>query len=152
MGRYKDGQYGIRYVLVDGQYACGEKLMGYCKAHKGLVTKPIENLHSCRCRESDGSMCRHYIRFERYDYTYESALTGDEFRESLGKKGVRKGERKKRESERTERKVPDKPCEYSEERKKRISQKERCQRCFWKKMFGRLAENTFCASHKNDGS
>lgn len=94
--RQNPNMYGVGYMLIDGHLACGNHLRGYCKSHHGLLTHGLEKIHRCRCRESNGAMCRHYIPFERYDNSYESALKGDDFRNSLGKGGARKGERKKR--------------------------------------------------------
>lgn len=126
---------GIKYALLDGNFTEGHKLAGYCKSHHGLLTKNIINVHGCMKRGRDCSPCMHLILFDRRDTRYESALTGDDFRQSLGKHGRRKGERKtKKKPPRLELGFVD--CEdfYGEGREKREQiRKKRMRLYMWKR-------------------
>ena len=164
-----NGHYaGVSYTTIDGKQCKPENIYGYCKAHQGVLTYPLVQLHRCKCRK-DGKPCMHLISFERKDNRYESALKGDEFRESLGRKGKRKGERKKRTASYSMSEVAEIPCSAQEDysagcmeqvrdiqtvgqnlRPKRDGSrdnydKDRCAKCFWRKMFCRLVRTYICA-------
>lgn len=159
---------GVSYTTIDGKQCKPENIYGYCKAHQGILTYPLVQLHRCKCRK-DGKPCMHLISFERKDNRYESALTGDEFRASLGRKGKRKGERKKREAPDSMSEVAEIPCfaqaDYSARSVEQVGNlqtvgqnirperegsrnqefKDRCAECFWRKMFCRLVRTYVCA-------
>ena len=163
--------YGVAYVTIDGNHADGENLYGYCKAHKGLLTYSIMKVHRCNCRKDD-EPCMHLIKFDRKDDRYESALKGDAFRESLGKKGKNRGVRKKRSTSNAGTEVAYVPCESQDyntsgsveqvgdlptvgtdlrpEREGHRNQviKNRCSQCFWRKMFCRVVRTYVCAGNK----
>ena len=167
-------RYGVVYVLVDGNETDGSNLYGYCKSHHGLLSYPLACVHRCMCREEDGSACRHFIKFERYDNRYKSALKGEEFRNSLGKKGVRKGERKKRKAPDAMSEVAEIPCGTQIDHSDRSVEptgdlpavgqdirfegdgvrnrdfKDHCDKCFWRKMYGRVVQSYFY-SDRNEG-
>lgn len=166
MGKYIYA--GVSYTTIDGKQCKPENIYGYCKAHQGILTYPLVQLHRCKCRK-DGKPCMHLISFERNDNRYESALTGDEFRASLGRKGKRKGERKKREAPDSMPEVAEIPCSEQEDYSARSVEqvgdiqtvgtdirpereggrnqefKDRCDKCFWRKMFCRLVRTYVCA-------
>ena len=170
MGKYAYA--GVSYTTIDGKQCKPENIYGYCKAHQGILTYPLVQLHRCKCRK-DGKPCMHLISFERKDNRYESALTGDEFRASLGRKGKRKGERKKREAPDSMSEVAEIPCfaqaDYSARSMEQVGDlqtertdirpertggrdrefKDRCSQCFWRKMFCRLVRTYIC-SGRND--
>lgn len=159
---------GVSYTTIDGKQCKPENIYGYCKAHQGVLTYPLVQLHRCKCRK-DGKPCMHLISFERKDNRYESALTGDEFRESLGRKGKRKGERKKRTASDSMPEVAEIPCLAQENHSAGCMEqvrdiqtertdirlegtgsrnrefKDRCSQCFWRKMFCRLVRTYVCA-------
>lgn len=163
---------GVSYTTIDGKQCKPENIYGYCKAHQGILTYPLVQLHRCKCRK-DGKPCMHLISFERKDNRYESALTGDEFRASLGRKGKRKGERKKRTASDSMSEVAEIPCsaleDYSVRSVEQVGDiqtvgqdirperegsrnqefKDRCDKCFWRKMFCRLVRTYVCA-RRND--
>ena len=163
---------GVSYTTIDGKQCKSENIYGYCKAHQGVLTYPLVQLHRCKCRK-DGKPCMHLISFERKDNRYESALKGDEFRASLGRKGKRKGERKKREAPDSMSEVAEIPCfaqaDYSARSVEQVGDlqtvgqnirperegsrnqefKDRCSQCFWRKMFCRLVRTYACAG-RND--
>ena len=170
MGKYIYA--GVSYTTIDGKQCKPENIYGYCKAHQGILTYPLVQLHRCKCRK-DGKPCMHLISFERNDNRYESALKGDEFRASLGRKGKRKGERKKREAPDSMSEVAEIPCfaqeDYSARSMEQVGDlqtvrqnirperegsrnqefKDRCDKCFWRKMFCRLVRTYVCAG-RND--
>lgn len=170
MGKYTYA--GVSYTTIDGKQCKPENIYGYCKAHQGVLTYPLVQLHRCKCRK-DGKPCMHLISFERNDNRYESALTGDEFRASLGRKGKRKGERKKRTASDSMPEVAEIPCHAQENYSARSMEqvrniqtvrtdlrlegtggwnnndKDRCSQCFWRKMFCRLVQTYVCAG-RND--
>lgn len=159
---------GVSYTTIDGKQCKPENIYGYCKAHQGILTYPLVQLHRCKCRK-DGKPCMHLISFERKDNRYESALTGDEFRASLGRKGKRKGERKKRTAPDSMSEIAEIPCSAQEDYSARSMEqvgnlqtvgtdlrlegtgsrnqefKDRCDKCFWRKMFCRLVRAYICA-------
>ena len=164
-----NGHYaGVSYTTIDGKQCKPENIYGYCKAHQGVLTYPLVQLHRCKCRK-DGKPCMHLISFERKDNRYESALKGDEFRESLGRKGKRKGERKKRTASYSMSEVAEIPCSAQEDYSagcmeqvrdiqtvgqnlrperdgsRNNNDKDRCAKCFWRKMFCRLVRTYICA-------
>ena len=164
----KNHYVGVTYATIDGKRCKPENIYGYCKAHQGVLTYPLVQLHRCKCRK-DGQPCMHLIRFDRDDNRYESALKGDEFRESLGRKGKRKGERKKRTASDSMSEVAEIPCFAQEnhsagcmeqvgniqtvgqnirlerEGSRNNNDKDRCAKCFWRKMFCRLVRTYVCA-------
>ena len=168
----KNHYVGVTYGTIDGKRCKPENIYGYCKAHQGVLTYPLVQLHGCKCRK-DGQPCMHLIRFDRDDNRYESALTGDEFRASLGRKGKRKGERKKRTASDSMPEVAEIPClaqeDYSARSMEQVrdiqtertdirlerdgsrdnNYKDRCGQCFWRKMFCRLVRAYICAG-RND--
>lgn len=170
MGKYIYA--GVSYTTIDGKQCKPENIYGYCKAHQGILTYPLVQLHRCKCRK-DGKPCMHLISFERNDNRYESALKGDEFRASLGRKGKRKGERKKRTASDSMPEVAEIPCSAQEDCSARSVEqvgdlqtvgqnirleregsrnqefKDRCDKCFWRKMFCRLVRTYVCAG-RND--
>lgn len=167
-----DRRYGVSFTLMNGSETSGSNLWGYCKSHHGLLSYPLARTHRCMCREKDGGACRHLCRFERYDTSYQSALKGEEFRESLGKHGKRKGERKKRASPYTDREVigvPDSErgdntfgcmvevrdlqAVRSDIRPERTGMgnrvnKDYCKKCFWRKMLSRVIQTYVCSGNK----
>ena len=166
MGKYTYA--GVSYTTIDGKQCKPENIYGYCKAHQGVLTYPLVQLHRCKCRK-DGKPCMHLISFERRDNRYESALKGDEFRESLGRKGKRKGERKKRTASDSMPEVAELPDSSQEDHSagcmeqvgniqtvgtdlrlertgsRNNHNKDRCSQCFWRKMFCRLVRTYICA-------
>ena len=174
MSNKSKDRYGVSYVLIDGNETSGDNLYGYCKSHHGLLSYPLACVHRCMCREEDGSACRHFIKFERYDNRYESALKGEDFRNSLGKKGARKGERKKRKAPDAVPEVAEIPCgtqiNHSDGSMEQIGdiqtvgqdirvegdglrskeRKDYCDQCFWREMFGRVVQSYFY-SDRNEG-
>jgi len=172
MGKDKT-KYGVSYGLMDGNYTQGNNLYGYCKAHQGLLSYPLARVHRCCNREEDGSPCRHLILFDRIDNRYQSELKGEAFRESLGKKG-RKGGRKKYQEPNTMPKVAElSETERLSDTVRSVEQigdlpsvsedsrleadgvrnkfdKDRCNQCFWRKMYGRVVQAYVCAGRGND--
>ena len=154
-------------MTIDGKKTKPENMFGYCKAHKGILTYPLAQLHRCQCRK-DGQPCMHFIKFERYDNRYESTLKGEEFRQSLGKKG-KKGERKRRKAPDTGSAVTEIPActskDYTFGRMEQVGDlppvsedsrtetdevrdkfyKDRCNKCFWRKMLCRVVRTYVCA-------
>ena len=59
---------GVSYTTIDGKQCKPENIYGYCKAHQGILTYPLVQLHRCKCRK-DGQPCMHLIRFDRNDKT-----------------------------------------------------------------------------------
>lgn len=157
-------------MTIDGKRTKPENMFGYCKAHKGILTYPLAQLHRCQCRK-DGEPCMHFIKFERYDNRYESALKGEEFRQSLGKKG-KKGERKRRKAPDTGSAVTEAPdCtskDYTFGRMEQVGDlpsvsedirtetdgvrsnkyNSKCSQCFWRKMFSRVVRTYVCTGNK----
>ena len=160
--------YGVYYTAIDGKKVKSCNLYGYCKAHKGILTYPLAQLHRCKCRTEDGEACMHFIQFDRIDNRYTSALKGEEFRESLGKKGKRKGEREKRKTSNAVPKTAEIPActskDYTFGRVEQVGDlpsvsedsrletdglrhnefKDRCSQCFWRKMFCRVVRTYVC--------
>ena len=163
----KNHYVGVTYATIDGKRCKPENIYGYCKAHQGVLTYPLVQLHRCKCRK-DGQPCMHLIKFDRNDNRYESALKGDEFRESLGRKGKRKGERKKRTASDSMPEVAELPDSSQEDYStgcmeqvgniqtvgtdlrlegtgsRNNHDKDRCAECFWRKMFCRLVYAYIC--------
>ena len=165
--------YGVSYGTIDGKRCKPANLYGYCKAHKGMLTYPLAQLHRCNCRK-DGEPCMHFIKFDRIDNTYQSELKGEEFRASLGKKGKNKGGRKERKTSDTVSKALGVSSESQADKSlgcmdevgdlqavssdKRLEEdgvrdnfnKDRCSQCFWRKMFCRVVRVYVCAGRDGE--
>lgn len=74
---------GRWFLLINGSYTRGDKLCAYCLYHKGLLNDRLAKVHDCKHKNSDGTVCRRYIEFERHDNYCQPKPVGEEFRNTL---------------------------------------------------------------------
>ena len=86
MKRHLPKDTGRHYMLIDGSWAKGDRLCGYCcyRLHPGLVNDKIEKDKHCKHKYKNGHPCRHFIVFEIHSNPQpQKKPVGDDFRKTL---------------------------------------------------------------------